>query len=221
MPRPRGRRNADFDTTRETLLARIHARLESADGPGLSLSEMAVAAEVTLPTLRHYFGDRGGVLQAILERMHREGQVYLREVAAAPLPGLRDSVRGYLEFLAAGLRSGILRMYAVGATNGMQEAGVARACLSELLEPIINSLEVRLARHQASGEMRVVNVRHAAMALIAPVMIALQHQEELGGRSYRPLELGAFLDDLTDAFVRAHAVDPAAPVDAPATPPIV
>lgn len=206
MPRPRGRRNADFDATRDDLLQRVHARLDARDGPVLSLNEMAAAADVSVPTLRHYFGDRAGVLRAVLEWQHREGQVFLREVSAAPLPALRASVRAYLDYLVRGLRAGVLRMYEVGAVNGLQDATVARACLSELLEPTITALEVRLARHQSAGEMRPGDVRHAAMALIAPVVVALQHQDDLDGRSYRPLDLSAFLDDLASAFVRAHEV---------------
>ncbi len=204
MPRPRGSRNAEFDAKREELLRHIHTRMAAPDGPVLSLNDMATAASVSVPTLRHYFTDRPGVLRAVLEREHRNGQSYLREVSAAPLPPLQESVRGFLEFLVAGLRAGVLRMFAIGSLNGMQDASVARACLSELLEPIIQALEVRLARHQANGEMRRGDVRHAALALIAPVVLAVQHQDELDGRSYRPLDLNDFLDDLADNFARAH-----------------
>lgn len=204
MARPRGTRNAEFDAKREDLLQQIHRRIVAADGPTLSLNEMAVAAGVSVPTLRHYFSDRSGVLRALLEREHRNGQPYLLEVSAAPLPPLRESVRGFLDYLVTGLRSGVLRIFGVGFVNGLQDPMVAKACLSELLEPIVQALEVRLARHQASGDMRAGDVRHAALALIAPVVLAVQHQDELEGRSYRPLDLAAFLDDLADSFARAH-----------------
>lgn len=207
MARPRGTRNAEFDAKREELLQQIHRRIVTADGPSLSLNEMAVAAGVSVPTLRHYFTDRSGVVRAVLEREHRNGQPYLREVSAAPLPPLRESVRGFLDFLVTGLRAGVLRMFTVGSINGLQDATIARACLSELLEPIVQALEVRLARHQANGEMRPGDVRHAALALIAPVVLAVQHQDDLDGRSYRPLDLSAFLDDLADGFDRAHRTD--------------
>ncbi|MDX2184295.1 MAG: hypothetical protein SFW08_09945 [Gemmatimonadaceae bacterium] len=204
MPRPAGRRNADFDVTRTTLLTRLADRLRQADGATLSFREMASAAEVSLPTLRHYFGDRAGVLRAVLQFNHLAGEAYLRQIAAAPLAPLRASVRDYLDFLVDGLRAGVGRMLTVGLMNGMQDAEVARACLSELLEPTIRALEVRLERHLSAGDLRPLDVRHGALALISPVVLAVLHQDEMDGRSYRPLDLVKFLDDLAEGFVRAH-----------------
>ena len=47
-------RNADYDSKRRQLLGRIAVRFKQPDRP--SLRELAVAADVSVPTLRHYFG---------------------------------------------------------------------------------------------------------------------------------------------------------------------
>ena len=51
--------------------------------------------------------------------------------------------------------------------------------------------------------MRVVDLRHPAMSLLAPLLRAILHQRELGGTTVRHLDLGTFMDDHAAAFVRA------------------
>ena len=61
------------------------------------------------------------------------------------------------------------------------------------------------------GEMRVADLRHAAMSLLAPLLLAILHQRELGGTTVRQMDLETFMDDHAAAFVRAYAVDAVAP----------
>ncbi len=61
--------------------------------------------------------------------------------------------------------------------------------------------------HVARGEMRAVDIRHAAVTLIAPLLLAILHQRELGGAAVRLMDFDRFLDDHAAAFVRAFASD--------------
>ena len=45
------------------------------------------------------------------------------------------------------------------------------------------------------------------MSLLAPLLLAILHQRELGGTSVRQMDLDGFLEDHASAFVRAYAVD--------------
>ncbi|AMW04441.1 TetR/AcrR family transcriptional regulator C-terminal domain-containing protein [Gemmatimonas phototrophica] len=168
---------------------------------------MAAAAEVSLGTLRHYFTDRRGVLRAVLEHQHQVGQPFLMQIAAGDLPGLEESASWFLTLFAEGLRSGVSRTLMVGLTNGMAESDVARACLAELLEPTIGALEVRLARHVARGDMRHCDTRSAALTLLGPLVLGYFHQAELDGRTYRPLDLEAFIADQSAMFARAYGAE--------------
>lgn len=203
MTRPKGRRNAGYAEARRQLVTRMSARLSAADGADASLRELAGAAGVSLATLRHYVGDRAGAIRAVLEHHHQLGAEYLRQVAAEPLTDLPTSIRGYLEFLVSGLRAGVGALLHVGIGNGRANPEVARACLSELLEPTLQALEVRLQRHIDAGHMRPTDVRFAAIQLVSPIVLALTHQDDLDGSTYRPLDVPAFLTHQTDAFVRA------------------
>jgi hypothetical protein len=48
------------------------------------------------------------------------------------------------------------------------------------------------------GDMRV-----AALALVAPIVLGALHQSKLGGSETRPLDIDAFANQHADAFIRA------------------
>ena len=87
----------------------------------------------------------------------------------------------------------------------MRDATLGPAYINEILEPTLKAVEARLARHRAEGELRSCDLRHAALALIAPPLLALLHQGELFGSLCRPLDINAFLKDHLDGFLRAYS----------------
>lgn len=218
MARTAGSRNADFDASREGL---VRALLEALPGERLaqaSLRELAGAAGVSVATLRHYFGARTGVIEACLERMHREGLPYLLEVASGPLPEVRTSLRWLMRYQLEGLRQGVGDLHRTGLAAGMGEEALGPAYLRHLLEPSLQAIEARLARHVAAGELNALDVRHAALALVSPLLLGWLHQRGLGGDRCRPLDLEALADDTLEAFLRAHAAPAPRPPSAPARP---
>ncbi len=205
MPRRPGTPHHDHAEKRARLLEALGARL-LAEGPSPSLRELAAAAGVTIPTLRHYFGGRQDVIRAVFGDWHARGAAELAAVATADGP-LRRSIRRALEHTASGLEATPLnRMLAVGLAEGLVAPAAAEAFLTELLEPSLVALERRLAAHIARGELRGVDARIGALLLLAPLILAAQHQFSLGGRALRPLSLRRLVRSSVDGFVRAYGV---------------
>lgn len=210
MGRTPGTRNADYDAERERLVERLKRALVEPGGAARSFREMAAAASVSPPTLRHYFGTREGVLAAVYAAIHADGLPYLHAVAAGPLGPARESLGWLLRFTVEGWRQGVGAIHQLGLTAGLGDGALGPAYVNELLEPMLQAFEARIARHVAAGDLGPCDVRHAAIALISPVLVALLHQQALGGAGCRPLDLGRLLDDHVDRFLRAYA-PPAAP----------
>ncbi|MGL4441314.1 MAG: hypothetical protein ACRCUE_18820, partial [Bosea sp. (in: a-proteobacteria)] len=64
--------------------------------------------------------------------------------------------------------------------------------------------EQRLATHIERGQMRDVDVRTAALALLSPVILAMLHQRDLGGEVVRCLDMQAFAAVHAEAFIRGY-----------------
>ena len=61
--------------------------------------------------------------------------------------------------------------------------------------------------HRDRGELRAgADLRYAALAFVAPLLLALLHQVELSGRTCRPLDLEGFLDAHVEGFVAGWGV---------------
>ena len=128
---------------------------------------------------------------------------------AEPQGDLETSVRDYLTSLAHAMRHrGLGDKLAVGFIEGLLNGKLGPESLAHLIDPSIDALDARLRAHQARGEMIAVNPRHAAIFLLSPVVLACHHQDQMSGRTQRPLDLDAFIDDLTRAFVRAYGRRP-------------
>ncbi|HVK63937.1 MAG TPA: TetR/AcrR family transcriptional regulator [Polyangium sp.] len=213
MGRPAGSRNPDFETTRASLVASVQKRLSEPDGPRASFREMAAAAGVSVATLRHYFGSREGVVSAVLSHWHERGQRYMLEVATGPLLPVRASLRGFLFYLELGFRSGVGEVHAIGIACGLREPTLGPKYLCEVLDPTLESVEARLARHVARGELRAGDVRQMALALVSPPLLVLLHQHPLGGTKARPLDWDKFADEHIEAFLRAYGTGHEAPAE--------
>jgi AcrR family transcriptional regulator len=205
MSRVKGSRNADYAQERERLLAAVRPRLLAPDGAQASFRELAAAAGVSVPTLRHYFGTRESLLKEVMAAMHRDGGPYLLAAATEPHGPARESLRWYLDQLLVGWGFGVGDMTAFGLAAGLRQTELGPAYVQELLEPTLQAAESRLARHVADGELRRCDVRHAALSLVCPVLMALLHQHQLSGTRCRPLDMGRLVEEHLDAFLRAYA----------------
>lgn len=202
MARPAGSRNADHDAKRAALVDAVVPVILGAGPERPSLRELARAAGVRPNTLRHYFGDRDGVVQAAFERIATKGgdrQAWARSLAALPP---REGLRAMLHAVVGGWQRGALGgMHAAGLAEGMGHPTIGRTYIERILDPSLRVIEALLADWTAQGLLRATDPRTAALALFSPIMLALLHQRELDGAHCRPLDLAALVDVHVDHFL--------------------
>ena len=210
MGRPTGSHNATYDARREALAEAIAAAMLGSDEPP-SLRGLATATGVSVPTVRHYFGDLDGAIEAGFTAWLAQGETWLA-VTADPGPlGPAESLSMFLRLLAQGWERAVGQIHAVGLSLGLGHGARGPAYLDLLFEPTLQALEARLAVHQSRGELREGDPRVMAIGLLAPSFVALLHQRQLGGAACRPLDEGVFSAQHLDAFLRAWG-----PADQPA-----
>lgn len=180
------------------------ARLAQIDGARASLRQLASAAEVSVPTLRHYFGSRDEIVVALFEAYRQRGDVYLQR-AGIPTGGLETSIRDFLNDLAYAMRRrGLGDIVAVGLVEGLLNHRLGPAALESIIDPSLDALVTRLQAHQDRGELADVNLRNAALSLIAPIILGAHHQDQMFGASLAPLDVPALIEDLVRTFVAAN-----------------
>lgn len=192
------------------MLERLRARLTQTDAPRPSWRELATAAGVSLSSLTHYFGKRDDVVRAVMEDDLIGGAEPLR-IMATPEGDFAQSVAAAVRHVIDGMLYGNLDgLFAMGLAEGLDSSTLGPVFLTNALEPTLAACEARLTSHIEKGEMRHADVRVAALALIAPVIVAGLHQTRLGGREVRKLDLQSFAIEHAAAFVRAWQFPPAA-----------
>lgn len=208
MPRPKGSRDADHETKRRELLRRMSVRMMRREVVRPSLRDLAAAAEVTVPTLRHYFGGRPEVVDAVLAECLRLGRDGLDAQSRSDQPfaaSIHDYARALVRALSAPREVRLGDIFAVSLAEGLLDAQVSGPALQHILDPTLETLEKRLRIHVERGEMIDADVRSAALMLLSPLLLASLHQDQLEGARHRPLSLDTLADTLSDAFVRAYA----------------
>ena len=208
MARPAGARNALFEERRTALIARARERLSLQSGESPSFRELALAAGVSVATLRHYFGSREALIKAVFAHYLREGQRHLQRTRALDI-GEEDfaaSITDFLQRVVRGWTVGFVgSLHRIGLAEGLRHPGTALDYLQDVLEPTLQALEARLETSVRRGEIVDCDTRHAALMLLSPLLLALLHQHDLGGTRCRPLALPALIDEHVKVFARAYA----------------
>lgn len=207
-----GAKNADHEAKREQMVTAIAPMVLAAAPERPSLREMSKAAGVSVNNLRHYFGTREGLLEAVFQSMGRAGEPYVRRALGfAELPvavGLRMFVGQIVEGWTP---EGLGGLHASGISEGLGSESIGPVYIDHILEPTLDVVERMLEIWRARGEVEVEDLRTAALALLAPVVFALLHQRGLGGDHCRPLEFEAYLDLHVAGFLRGYATGPRLP----------
>lgn len=204
MARTRGSRNADYDEQRLALARKANEVLQREGGVTASMRDIATFAGTSVATLRHYFGDREGLLQAAMETLRADAAPYLARASQPILGDVRASLLRFLRGLStAWFRYGVGKMYASSMAVGLSTAPVAPSFVLHVLEPLLQTGETLLQQHVDRGELAVRDVRHASLMLLSPVVLALLHQDSLQGAACRPLDVPAMLETHVDAFLRS------------------
>jgi AcrR family transcriptional regulator len=210
LARPKGARDADYDEKRTTLLERMIPRVMRREVTRPSLRQLAEAAEVTVPTLRHYFGSRAEVISAVMEAYLGQGTARLRALSE-PDGDLDQSVRSFAHGLLAAVQAPrqvlLGDVFAVSLAEGLLDRNIGPSALAFIIDPSVDTLSRRLDAHISRGEMRNCDTRAASLMLLAPLLLATLHQNQMGGRTCNPLDLTAAADELCNAFVRAYRLE--------------
>lgn len=209
MGRPPGARNQDYDATRKSLAAKVLAAVVRR-GAQASLHELAREADVSIPTLKHYFGDRSGAVAEALRSAREQGEPYLATIANPGPLDLESSLMNVGAALAwSWVPAGVGRMFTSGMSAAMFDDTAGPGYLDGILEPTILAMEERLRVHARRGEIALepddeLAVRTASLTFLSPIILALIHQHGLSGTRCRPLPIEKFLELHVKAFVRAH-----------------
>lgn len=204
MGRISGSRNRDHDDTRARLVQSLAQQMLQAGGTQPSLRTLAEGAGVDPGTLRHYFGDRRGVVQAAFEHLLGAGKEPTdRARALAALPA-REALHQLLEQISAAWAGALGGMHAAGFSEGMADSELGQTYVSVILEPTLSVVEELLISFHARGELSVPNARVGALALLSPVLLALFHQHQLQGRRCRPLDMASFVEQHLAGFLRGY-----------------
>ncbi len=110
----------------------------------------------------------------------------------------------FVQSVAFGWKNGVGAIHLLGLHAGLGHRQLGPAYVTEILEPTLQSAEARIARHIEKKGLAECDVRHAALALLSPLVLGLLHQDGLFGAKCRTLDLDAFLDDHVKQFLRAH-----------------
>ena len=206
LPRTKGVKNADYEIKRRELLDRMLPRFARLDLERPSLRQLAAAAEVTAPTLQHYFGDRTGVVEALLEEYRRRGENRLAIVsrpAGAFAESMREFAHGFVFGMQAAAAVRLGDVLAASLCEGLADPQVSPLALRHIIDPAVDALTARLAEHAERGEMIAADLRAAALMMLSPLLLAVLHQDQMKGRDTRCIELGALAEEISAAFVRA------------------
>ena len=207
MPRPTGRRNTDFEAKRVALARR--AREEWLQrGAGVSLRELAESTGSSLTNLKHYFGDRDGLVEAISEVCQRDSASIL-SISAEPVgDNAREALFSFFERLLIGWHQfGVGRLHEVGLAEGLGDPRKGPAFVNHILEPSLQTAERLLQRLIDKKQLPRMELRGAALTLMAPVVLALLHQDGLRGNTCRPLDVRTFVRTHVDHWLDGWAPD--------------
>ena len=205
MPKPCGTKNADHSRKRAALLEALRDAVTEGFPLRLrSYRELARAAGVSTPTLRHYFGGRDAVVAAIMASFREAGADELA-VAAEPSGPFPESVRQVVGHLAAGFEhGGLTGLTAFGLVEGFRSNTAGPAVTRHYLDPTLDAVRARLDRHVERGEMLSADTRVAALQLVAPILLVYLHQDGLCGRQTHAIDLPAFCTHHANGFIRAY-----------------
>lgn len=207
MGRPKGKKNADHDVQKRAL---VDAVLPHLVGGCTSMRELAARAGVSPSTLQHYFESREALIDAALAISREQGEPFMRAGATQEVGDVRASLVWFLRFSAQSWRDfGVGLIHSFGLRTGLEAPGVGPSYLTHILEPTLRCTEERLRRHADRGELTIDDIRVASLALLAPVALALLHQDGLGGTRVRPLDVDALIERHVEGFLRSYA----APLD--------
>ena len=197
MARTPGARNYNFDAKRSALLDSVITFSLSGEIRRPSLRQLAMAAETSEPTLRHYFTDRKGLVIAMMVELGERAQPIWRQLEE-PAGSIEEAVTACFRHALTRMSDDIfVRMHAFGMVEGMAEPEVGQAYLEYVLEPSLDCVCRKLSGTPGAPD-DAGEIRTAAIAMFSPVIMMCLHQHLLGGRAVAPLDDESTVEQLSN-----------------------
>lgn len=207
MPRPAGVRNQDYDHKRAALLGTLTEYALSAALTRPSLRQFAIAANQSEPTLRHYFGDRQGMVIEIISELARRASSNWK-AASEPSPNPEEAVRNFMSIACADvIQDRFTRAHAFGLIEGLADDIVGQAYLERMLEPTLKVFSDKL-QATPGGPQDSDKLRASALAATAPLFMLVVHQYLLGGSRSLPINVDGTIAQLQDLLVQVFESSP-------------
>ncbi len=205
MARTQGARNAGYDQRRWDLAKKVRAAVFADEGLHASLRELASVSGTTVSSLKHYFGDRQGVIRAALEYTRIEAAPHLAMASTPTHSNVRRSLEGFVAVLReAWVVHGVGNVQARSLASGLSARALGPTYVTSVLEPLLQSMEQLLRAHIQRGQLAPCDERFAALEFLSPLVLGLLHQDSLSGKTCRPLDLDAFVARHLDVFLAGH-----------------
>jgi|TARA_Y100001947_G_scaffold154218_1_gene158092 AcrR family transcriptional regulator len=193
MARPAGVRNQDFEKKKQALTDKLLTFVLSDGVDRPSFRQLAIAAETSEPTLRHYFKDRTGLIVHLLNQINERSEP-MREILRQPQDNLDDAVKGYFRQMASLTRTeSYVKVHAFGIREAMGDEEIQKFYLQKYLSSGIDAVAERLIRSKG-GPKSFDEARHAAILIVSASLLRVVHQEVLRGKVHKPLDEDVYFE---------------------------
>ena len=209
MPRPPGTRNQDFANKKHALVEKLTEYLLSDNVELPSFRQMAIAAETSEPTLRHYFGDRSGVIATV---MAHAGQLAepMRAIVRQPAASIEEAIQTFHQLIIQFRESSrFIAGHAFGLRESMSDPLARKAYLQYIVEPNIDCVAERLVKSRG-GPTNFQTARSLAMMLMSSSMFMVMHQNLLDGVEHKPINVSRQFDLIQAWLIDGVARNPEA-----------
>lgn len=204
MARTTGARNSDYEEKRDSMAAAAALVLMRAGAGRPSLREFARETGISVNNIRHYFGDRDGLIAAAMAAIEAQGQQHIDRVRAMAAAPPAETLPAVLHEIAAGWDSFLGSMHVAGLAEGLGSETLGPAYVDHILEPTLQSFEGLIQEYLQQGKLHGSSARALSLSLAAPPVLALLHQSSLRGATCRPLDIHAYIDEHVAGFLRAY-----------------
>ena len=165
MARPAGVKNQDYEKKRVALLDAVLAHVEREDVVQPSLRQLAIAATVSDINLRHYFGDRRGVVLALFKHMRKTSEG-VRDVMRSPAETVSEAVESYIQLAcSAGTDTPFIRRHVFALREAIADTEVYLHYVDEILEPAADAVAESLVA-SCNGAMTQPAARQAGAHIV-------------------------------------------------------
>lgn len=194
MARTKGARNANYEERRRDLARRALEAFIDDNGTPRSFRAIARALETDPSTLRHYFGDADGLFRATFETLYEDARAFADDVRALLDQPPEVALLGAAQSLVEGWRIGVGHICHVAMVAGLASPVRGPIAVDTFFEPIYRLTEELVSAYADRGALIVDDPREVSWTLISPVLMALVHQDSLGGGAQHPMDIDAFCE---------------------------